>query len=82
MGSQGGGGTRGHRGAFAIFAPMEVHLGLGPSSYALVIKDQGKHHRERGSRMYCPFNQSINQWTVSPMQEVVLTLTMTGIRYI
>ena len=27
-------------------------------------------------------NQSINQWTVSPMQEVVLTITMTGIRYI
>ena len=27
---------------------MEVNQGLGPRSYALVLKDQGKHHRERG----------------------------------
>ena len=40
--------NRVHRGAFAIFSHIELNLGLGLKLYAIVIKDQGKHHRERG----------------------------------
>ena len=45
-------------GTLAIFSPMEVHQGLGPRSYALVLKDQGKHHRERGSVLPIQFTKS------------------------
>ena len=54
LGKQGGGG-QGFTGGHLLYSPhVEVHLGLGPTLHALVIKDQVKHHRERGEEGVLP----------------------------